>query len=68
MVYMLKNVETHYSDTLHEAEQFVEDAKKDSNHEGYEVKSYKIVKKEKKSKGEVISCHYVVEISKVWND
>lgn len=68
MVYMLKKVETHYSDTLHEAEQFVEDEKKDLNHEGYEVKSYKIVKKEKKSKGEVISEHYLIEVTKVWNE
>ena len=68
MITLMKKTETYYSDTLHEAEQFIEEMKRDPESEGYEVKSYKIVKKEKKSKGEVVSEHYIVEATKVWND
>ena len=68
MEILMKNVETYKIDTMENAERFVEQIKKDPDHDGYEVKSYKIVKKEKKSKGEIIDEWYVVEVSKVWND
>lgn len=65
---LMKKVETYKGNTVEEAENFVEEQKKDSGYEGYEVKSYKIVKKEKKSKGEVIDNWVVAEITKVWSD
>jgi hypothetical protein len=68
MEILMKKVETYKIDTMENAEKFVETVKKDPDHDGYEVKSYKIVKKEKKSKGEIIDEWYVVEVSKVWND
>lgn len=63
-----KIVETHTISTIDEAEDYVAEVKKDLNHEGYEVKGYKITKKEKKSKGEIIDEFFIVEITKVWND
>lgn len=68
MAELLKKVETYRLDTMEEAEHFVEEVKKDPNYEGYEVKSYKLVKKEKKSKGEIVSSFILVEITKVWNE
>lgn len=68
MEILMKKVETYKIDTMENAEKFVETVKKDLDHEGYEVKSYKLVKKEKKSKGEVIDSFVLVSIEKVWND
>ncbi len=68
MEILMKKVETYKIDTMPNAEAFVEQVKKDPDHEGYEVKSYKIVKKEKKSKGIVVEEWYLVEVQKVWND
>lgn len=64
----MKKVETYKIDTMENAEKFVDEVKKDLDHEGYEVKSYKIVKKEKKSKGIVVEEFYIVEFTKVWNE
>lgn len=63
-----KIVETHTISTIEEAESYVADVKKDPENEGYEVKGYKITKKEKKSRGEIVDEFYIVEITKVWND
>ena len=41
-------------------------AKADENVEGYELKSYKMVKKDKKSKGEVIDSWIIVTLVKQW--
>lgn len=68
MEILMKKVETYKIDTMENAEAFVEQVKKDLDHEGYEVKSYKIVKKEKKSKGIVVEEFYIVEFTKVWNE
>lgn len=68
MEILMKKVETYKIDTMENAEKFVEAVKKDLDHEGYEVKSYKLVKKEKKSKGEVIDSFVITTIEKVWND
>lgn len=68
MAILMKKVETYKIDTMEEAEQFIEEVKKDLDHEGYEVKSYKLVKKEKKSKGEIIDAFVICEITKIWNE
>lgn len=68
MEILMKKVETYKIDTMENAEKFVDEVKKDPEGEGYEVKSYKLVKKEKKSKGEVIDEWIVCEITKVWNE
>ena len=49
-----------------EAEALIEKAKKDENNEGYELTSYKMVKKNKKSKGEVIDEWIIVTLVKQW--
>lgn len=68
MAILMKKVETYKIDTMEEAERFIEEVKKDPDHEGYEVKSYKLVKKEKKSKGEIVDVFVICEITKVWNE
>lgn len=44
----------------------IEKAKADENVEGYELKSYKMVKKDKKSKGEIIDLYVIVTLIKSW--
>lgn len=68
MALLMKKVETYQIGTIDEAEEFVKQEKLDLDHEGYEVKSYKIKLKEKRSKGEIISSVAIVDITKVWND
>ena len=68
MAELLKKVETYKVGTMAEAENYVAEVKTDPDNEGYEVKSYKIVKKEKKSKGIVVEEFFIVEFTKVWNE
>jgi len=49
-----------------EAKALIEQAKADENVEGYELKSYKMVKKDKKSKGEIIDEWVIVTLVKQW--
>lgn len=49
-----------------EAKALIEQAKANENVEGYELKSYKMVKKDKKSKGEVIDEWVIVTLVKQW--
>ena len=49
-----------------EAKALIEKAKADEAIEGYELKSYKMVKKDKKSKGEIISEWVIVTLVKQW--
>lgn len=49
-----------------EAKALIEEAKKNEAVEGYELKSYKMVKKDKKSKGEIIESWVVVTLVKQW--
>jgi hypothetical protein len=49
-----------------EAKALIEKAKADENVEGYELKSYKMVKKDKKSKGEIIDEWVIVTLVKAW--
>lgn len=49
-----------------EAKALIEKAKADEAIEGYELKSYKMVKKDKKSKGEIIDEWVIVTLVKQW--
>lgn len=61
-----KKTEEWWVDDEAEAKALIEQAKADENVEGYELKSYKMVKKDKKSKGEVIDEWVVVTLVKQW--
>ena len=49
-----------------EAKALIEQCKAKENEEGYELASYKMVKKDKKSKGEIIDSWVVVTLVKKW--
>lgn len=49
-----------------EAQALIDQAKKDPEGEGYELISYKMVKKDKKSKGEIIDEWVIVTLVKKW--
>lgn len=49
-----------------EAQALIDQAKKDPEGEGYELVSYKMVKKDKKSKGEIIDSWIIVTLVKQW--
>lgn len=49
-----------------EAKALIEKAKADEGHEGYELTSYKMVKKNKKQKGEIIDEWVIVTLVKQW--
>lgn len=49
-----------------EAQALIDQAKRDPEGEGYELISYKMVKKDKKSKGEVIDSWIIVTLVKQW--
>ena len=49
-----------------EAKALIEEAKKNEAVEGYELKSYKMVKKDKKSKDEIIDEWVIVTLVKQW--
>lgn len=49
-----------------EAQALIDAAKKDPDGEGYELTSYKMVKKDKKSKGEVVDSWVIVTLVKQW--
>lgn len=49
-----------------EAQALIDQAKKDPEGEGYELISYKMVKKDKKSKGEIVDSWIIVTLIKQW--
>lgn len=49
-----------------EAKALIEKAKAEENVEGYELKSYKMVKKDKKQKGEIVESWVIVTLVKQW--
>lgn len=49
-----------------EAQALIDQAKRDPEGEGYELVSYKMVKKDKKSKGEIIDEWVIVTLVKKW--
>lgn len=63
---LLKRTEEYKVGTEAEAEALINQAKADPNNEGYELTSYKMVKKDKKSKGEIIESWVVVTLVKMW--
>ena len=63
---LLKRTEEFKVNDEEEAKALIEQAKANENIEGYELKSYKMVKKDKKSKGEVIDEWVIVTLVKQW--
>lgn len=63
---LLKRTEEYRVANEQEAEALIEKAKADAGKEGYILNSYKMVKKEKKSKGEIIDAWIIVTLVKVW--
>ena len=63
---LCKRIETWTVDDETEAKALIEQAKTNEATEGYELKSYKMVKKEKKSKGEIIDEWVEVTLTKQW--
>lgn len=49
-----------------EAQALIDQAKKDPEGEGYELVSYKMVKKDKKSRGEIVDSWIIVTLVKQW--
>lgn len=49
-----------------EAQALIEQAKRDPDGEGYELIQYKMVKKDKKSKGEILDEWVIVTLVKKW--
>ena len=63
---LLKRTEEYRVNNEAEAEALIEKAKHDVDKEGYILNSYKMLKKEKKSKGEIIDSWIIVTLVKVW--
>ena len=63
---LLKRTDDYRVNDEAEAEALIEKAKTDPNNEGYELTSYKMVKKNKKSKGEIIEEWIIVTLVKQW--
>lgn len=63
---LCKRIETWTVDDEAEAKALIEQAKEDEATDGYELKSYKMVKKEKKSKGEITDSWVEVTLTKSW--
>lgn len=63
---LLKRTEEYRVNNEAEAEALIGKAKQDEAVEGYELKSYKMVKKDKKSKGEIIDSYVIVTLIKSW--
>lgn len=63
---LLKRTEEFRVNNEAEAQALINQAKEDPEGEGYELVSYKMVKKDKKSKGEIIDSWVVVTLVKQW--
>lgn len=63
--YLIKTTEEHRADSEAEATALIDAAKTDSR---YILSKYTSVKKERKSKGEVIDEYYIVTLVKVFDD
>lgn len=66
MAELMKRTEDYMVGSEEEAKILIEKAKADERNEGYELKSYKMTKKEKKSKGEIIDSYVIVTLIKSW--
>lgn len=63
---LLKRTEEFRVNNEAEAQALIDQAKRDPEGEGYELVSYKMVKKDKKSKGEIIDEWVIVTLVKKW--
>lgn len=63
---LLKRTEEFRVNNEAEAQALINQAKEDPEGEGYELVSYKMVKKDKKSKGEIIDSYVIVTLIKSW--
>lgn len=63
---LMKRTEEFRVNNEAEAQALINQAKEDPKGEGYELISYKTVKKDKKQKGEVIESWVVVTLVKKW--
>ena len=63
---LCKKTEDWRVETEEEAKALIEKHKEDERKEGYELTSYKMVKKTKKAKGEVIDSYVIVTLVKQW--
>lgn len=63
---LLKRTEEFRVNNEAEAQALIDQAKKDPEGEGYELIQYKMVKKDKKSKGEIIDSYVIVTLIKSW--
>lgn len=66
MARLMKQVETWEVGDEIEATTLIERTKDNEGVDGYELKSYKMVKKEKKSKGEITDSWVEVTLTKSW--
>lgn len=66
MARLMKQVETWEVGDEIEATTLIERTKDNEGVDGYELKSYKMVKKEKKSKGEIVDEWVEVTLAKQW--
>lgn len=63
---LMKRTEEWRVDTEEQATALIDQAKDNEGKEGYELTSYKMVKKNKKQKGEIIDEWVVVTLVKQW--
>lgn len=63
---LMKRTEEWRVDTEEQATALIDQAKEKESTEGYELTSYKMVKKNKKQKGEIIDEWVVVTLVKQW--
>lgn len=63
---LIKRSEEYRVDTEEQATALINQAKDNEGKEGYELTSYKMVKKNKKQKGEIIDEWVVVTLVKQW--
>lgn len=61
---LLKTTDSWWVDTEEEAMEMIEEAKENQVKEGYLLSKSGYTAKTKKSKGEVVEMHYVVELTK----
>lgn len=64
---LLKRTDEYRVDTEEQAKQAIEDFTQDAKEKGYTISSASYTYKEKKAKGEVIDCGYLVKVVKVFN-
>lgn len=63
---LMKRTEEWRVDTEEQATALIDQAKDNEGKEGYELTSYKMVKKNKKQKGEIIDSYVIVTLTKSW--